>query len=167
MKKLLVFILAGMFVLSACGGMAGGEGIEAHDYWARTGMMGGNSAAYMMLHNHGGTDDAVIGASSDVADAVELHLSQMGDDGVMQMIQQETFDLPAGGELELKPGSYHIMLIGLKQDLAVGDEITITLDLQNGEDITLTIPVKDAAGMGGSGMDGESEHMHGMATPTP
>ena len=66
-------------------------------------MMGGNSAAYMMLHNHGDEADAVVSASSDIADAVELHLSQMSADGVMQMIQQEKLDLPAGGELELKP----------------------------------------------------------------
>lgn len=156
MKKLLVFILAGMFVLSACGGMSGGEGIEAHNFWARPGMMDGNSAAYMMVKNFTDADDAVIGASSDVANAVELHLSQMGEDGTMQMIQQEMFDLPARGGIELKPGSYHIMLIGLKQELKVGDEFTLTLHFQNHEDLTLTIPVKDAADMGGSGMDGHN-----------
>ena len=158
MKRTLILILAGMLVLSACG--AGGEGVEVHEPWARAAMMGGNSAAYMTIHNYMDTDDAVIGASSDVAEAVELHLSQMDADGVMQMMQQEKFDLPAGGELELKPGSYHIMLIGLKQDLMAGDEINITLHFQNSEDLTLTVPVQDAADMGGSGMDGEMEHDH-------
>ena len=146
------------------------EGVEAHDYWARSGMMGGNSAAYMMLHNHGDEADAVVSASSDIADAVELHLSQMSADGVMQMIQQEKLDLPAGGELELKPGSYHVMLIGLKKDLKAGDEITLTLHFQNSEDVTLTIPVMDAENMGGEmnmGEDHGSMNMDGMKTPTP
>jgi copper(I)-binding protein len=47
-----------------------------------------------------------------------------------------------------------VMLIGLKQDLKAGDKISLTLQFGNHEDITLTIPVMDAEGMGGSGMDG-------------
>lgn len=168
MKKIFAFVLAGALLLSACGGgMAdGGDGVEAHDYWARSAMAGGNSAAYMLIHNHGGEADALISASSDVAEAVELHLSQMGADGTMAMIQQEKIDVPADGEVELKPGSYHVMLIGLKQDLMAGSEITLTLTFEHAGEVTLTVPVKDAADMGGSGMDGEEGHMHGME-PTP
>ena len=95
----------------------------------------------------------MVGASSDIAASVEIHLSEMNADGVMQMIPQESIALPADGELELKPGSYHIMIIGLKQDLNVGDEITILLHFKKHEDISLTIPVLDAETMGGSGMD--------------
>jgi hypothetical protein len=174
MKKIYAFVLAGALLLSACGGgMAGGEhedgeGVEAHDYWARAAMAGGNSAAYMLLHNHGAEDDALISASSDISEAVELHLSQMKADGTMEMVQQEKIDLPADGEVELKPGSYHVMFIGLKQDLMAGSEITLTLTFEKAGEITLTIPVKDAAEMGGSSMDGNGGHMQGMdATPTP
>ncbi len=156
MKKVLMLFLVGILFLSACGsadaGHENGEGVEAHDYWARTGLKDGNSAAYMLLHNHTTEDDALVGASSDVAAAVEIHLSQMNADGVMQMIRQESITLPADGELELKPGSYHVMIIGLKQDLKVGDEITITLHFQNHEDILLTIPVMETP-MDGAGMD--------------
>lgn len=161
MKKIFLFVLAGMLLLSACGSSAdmgheAGEGVEAHDYWARAALKDGTSAAYMLLHNHGTEDDALIGASSDVAAAVEIHLSKMKDDGTMEMIKQESIALPADGEVELKPGSYHVMLIGLVKDLNVGDEITITLDFEHAEDITLTIPVMEAADMGGSGMDGHN-----------
>ncbi len=160
MKRILMFVLAGMLLLNACGpadmGTENGEGVEAHDFWARAALKDGNSAAYMLLHNHSTEDDALIGASSDVATAVEVHLSKMKDDGTMEMIKQESVALPADGEVELKPGSYHIMLIGLVKDLNVGDEITVTLDFENAEDVTLTIPVMEAADMGGSGMDGHN-----------
>lgn len=171
MKKIFAFVLAGALLLSACGGgmtqdgHEGGDGVEAHDYWARSAMAGGNSAAYMLIHNHGGEADALISASSDVAEAVELHLSQMGADGTMAMIQQEKIDVPADGEVELKPGSYHVMLIGLKQDLMVGSEITLTLTFEHAGEVTLTVPVKDAADMGGSNMEG-MDGMHNME-PTP
>lgn len=153
MKKIFVFVLAGILLLSACGAPKS-DAIEAGNYWARSGLKDGNSAAYLLLTNGTTQDDELIGVSSDVAVAAEIHLSQMGADGIMQMIPQESVALPADGELELKPGSYHIMLIGLVKDLNVGDEITLTLHFQNHEDIILIIPVQDAANMGGSGMDG-------------
>jgi copper(I)-binding protein len=155
MKQILILIFAGTLLLSACGA-AGKEGtdIEAHDYWARTALKDGNSAAYMLLHNHTANDNAVVGVSSDVATATEIHLSQITADGTMEMIKQESVVLPADGEVEFKPGSYHVMLIGLKQDLKAGDEFTLTLHFKNHEDITLTVPVLEASNMGGSGMDG-------------
>lgn len=156
MKKGFVLILAGILFLSACAPK--GEGVQTEGYWMRSGLKDGNSAAYMMLTNYTDQDVALIGASSDVAAAVEIHLSSMGADGTMKMEQQESVAIPAGKALELKPGSYHIMFIGLTKDLAVGDEVTLTLHFDGYDDMTLTVPVQDAAEMGGSGMDG----MQGM-----
>lgn len=156
MKRILMLVLAGMLFLSACGAkQVMGTDIEAHDYWARAALKDGNGAAYMLLNNGTQTDDEMVGVSCDIATAAEIHLSQMKADGTMEMIPQEFVALPAGGQLELKPGSYHVMLIGLKQDLKTGDKITLTLHFKNHTDITLTVPVQDAANMGGSGMDGQ------------
>ena len=152
MKRILMLVLAGMLFLSACGPK--GTGVEVQHYWARAALKDGNGAAYMLLHNYTETDDELVGVSSDVATAAEMHLSQMSADGVMQMIPQESVALPMNVDVELKPGSYHIMLIGLKRDLKVGDEITLILHFKNHEDIMLTVPVKEAENMGGSGMDG-------------
>jgi periplasmic copper chaperone A len=155
MKRILILALAGTLFLSACGA-TGKEGtdIEAHDYWARAALKDGNSAAYLLLHNHSANDDAVIGVSSDAANATEIHLSRITADGTMEMVKQESVALPADGEVEFKPGSYHVMLIGLKQDLKAGEEITLTLHFKNHEDIMLTVPVLEASNMGGSGIDG-------------
>jgi copper(I)-binding protein len=155
MKKIMMLVLAGMLFLSACGAN-GNEGtdIEAYDYWARAALKDGNAAAYMLLRNHSANDDALMSVSSDVAAATEIHLSQTTADGTMEMIKQESIALPVDSEVEFKPGSYHVMLIGLKQDLKAGDEITLTLHFKNHEDITLTVPVLEASNMGGSGMDG-------------
>lgn len=152
MKRVFAVLFAGMLLLSACGPK--GEGVQAEKFWMRTGLKDGNSAAYMMLTNFTDQDVALIGASSDVASAVEIHLSSMDADGTMKMEQQESVAIPAGAALELKPGSYHVMFIGLNEDLAVGDEVTLTLHFDGYDDVTLTVPVQDAEEMGGSGMDG-------------
>jgi len=153
MKRRLMFVLAGTLLLSACGAPKSNS-IEVSNYWVRSALSGGNSAAYMLLTNDTGQADQLIGASSDAATAVEIHLSQMSTDGVMQMIHQQSVAIGSGAELELKPGSYHMMLIGLKQDLNVGDHITLTIHFNNHADITLTVPVQDTADMDGSGPDG-------------
>ena len=153
MKKLLLMLVFVTLLVTACGSNMPNE-IAAKDFWVRSGMKDGNSAAYMLIQNGTDQDDELIGVSSDAAQAVELHLSQMKADGTMEMIQQQSIAIPAGKALELKPGSYHVMLIGLTQDLKAGDEISLTLKFKNRADLTLTVPVKDAEGMGGGGMDG-------------
>lgn len=154
MKKGFALILAGILFLSACASK--GEGLQAEGYWMRSGLKDGNSAAYMMLTNFTDQDVALIGASSDAAAAVEIHLSSMGADGIMKMEQQRSVAIPTGEILELKPGSYHVMFIGLTGDLTVGDEVTLTLHFEGYDDLTLNLPVQDAADMGGSGMDGHN-----------
>ena len=152
MKKILLVMLVGT-LLGAC--VTSNE-MEAREYWARAASKDGNTAAYMILQNHTAVDDELIQASSDSARAVEIHESRLGDDGVMQMIPQNSVSIAVGTAVEFKPGGLHIMLIGLKQDLAAGQEITVVLHFKNHDDITLTVPVKDATDMGGSGMDGQT-----------
>lgn len=142
MKRILIFVLLFVMMLSACAPAA--TDIEASEVWARTGMAGGNSAVYMMLVNGTSADDELLSASSEVAEAVELHESKMGANGEMQMIPQASVPLAAGAKVEFKPGGLHVMLIGLKQDLKAGDEIEVTLHFKNHADITLKVIVKEA-----------------------
>ena len=142
MKRILIFVLLSVMLLSACAPAA--KDVEASDVWARTGMAGGNSAVYMMLVNGTSADDELLSASSDVAEAVELHESKMGANGEMQMIPQASILLAAGAKVEFKPGGLHVMLIGLKQELKVGDEFELTLHFKNHANITLKVIVKEA-----------------------
>jgi len=142
MKRVLMLVALGTLLLGACAPTA--KDIEASEVWARTGMAGGNSAVYMMLVNGRSADDELLSASSDVAEAVELHESKMGANGEMQMIPQASISLEAGTKVEFKPGGLHVMLIGLKQDLKAGDEFELTLHFKDHADITLKVIVKEA-----------------------
>jgi hypothetical protein len=141
MKNIFFLVIAGIFILSACGAEGG---IEIQNAWARPATQGGNGAVYFLIRNQSSNADEITGAASDAAETAELHKSMMVGD-VMQMQKQESVPLEARAEVEFKPGGLHIMLINLKQDLQVNDEIEVVLHFKNSDDITLKVPVKDKA----------------------
>ena len=68
------------------------------------------------------------------------------DGGVMKMGAVPSLELPAGQAVELKPGGYHVMLMGLKQQLKAGDSVPLTLTVEGKggqkETVQVTAPVK-------------------------
>lgn len=101
-----------------------------------------NSAAFMTLVNTADVDHSVVSASSPVAATVELH-THINDNGVMKMRQVPQIDVPSKGRTELKPGGLHVMLIGLKQDMKVGETAQITLNFEDGSSTTVDAPVQE------------------------
>jgi periplasmic copper chaperone A len=104
-------------------------------------MTAGNGAAYVTISNHGSEADALLSASADVATTAELHAT-VEQDGKMVMRPLPKFDVPASGRLEMKPGSYHIMLLGLKQDLKPGETLNVGLSFEKAGQMSVEAPVK-------------------------
>ncbi len=101
-----------------------------------------NSAAYMTIRNTGDSADRLVRAESTVAERTELHEHRM-DEGVMRMRPIEGgIALPAGQSVALKPGGFHIMLLGLTGDLAAGDTFNLTLTFQTAGTITIPVSVR-------------------------
>lgn len=122
--------------------IASKDGIALSDPWARVGMSGDNSAAYMYITNASG-DDTLISASSAVAKTIELHTVIKGDNGMMQMRPVEGgIPVPAQGNQSLKPGGFHVMLIGLNNDLKKGDTFEVELTFANAGTIPVTVEVR-------------------------
>jgi copper(I)-binding protein len=138
-KQILILVLAGALSFSACGG---DKGIEVREAWVRPAAQGENGAVYFVIHNLDPNADTLTGVSSDVADAAEMHESKMSGD-VMQMQQLDSVPIERSAEIKFEPGGLHLMLVGLKRDLKVGEEIDITLHFKNFEDIKVTVPVSD------------------------
>lgn len=115
-------------------------------------------AAFMTVTIDAGSDK-LIGASSPVADKVELHTHLM-QDGVARMRPVEGgIDVTAGTPTELKPGGQHIMLIGLKAPLKQGDSFPVTLKFEKAGDVLVTVPVQGPGAMGP--MQGHDHGGHG------
>jgi periplasmic copper chaperone A len=137
--RFLVVFSALAAILLACAPADGH--LQVSDTWARPGLAGGNSAVYFVIHNETAGTDTLLSASSDVAGAVELHMTSM-QNGNMQMMHQQEVPLPTG-KTEFKPGGLHVMLIGLNQDLNPGDMFSLTLDFATAGVIPLEVTVSE------------------------
>ena len=140
MNRLLILVLA--LALAACAPAAPGL-LHVQDAWARPMMAGANGGAFFTIVNPEAEPDRLLGASSDVASAVELHRTSM-QDGVMQMAPQEFVDVPAEGELLFAPGGLHVMLIGLTRELKAGETFWLTLHFERAGDLSVEVTVGDA-----------------------
>ena len=103
--------------------------------------MGSTSAVYLTVVNKSDVPDALVAASCDVANTVELHETQMKGN-VVRMVPVTRIGVPAKGRAELKPGGFHLMLIGLKRDLKPGDVIKMTLRFEKNGKKELTVKVR-------------------------
>lgn len=100
-----------------------------------------NSAAFLTLTNQQDKSIKLVAASSDIAERVELH-NHIHEDGVMKMRQVEAITIPAKASTRLQPGGYHVMFLGLKEQLNLEQEVKFNLYFDNGDELTITAPVK-------------------------
>lgn len=139
-------LLAGFFLAGS---------VHAHDYrigaieidhpYARSTAPGQrNGSAYLKLRNGGTSRDRLVAVSSPAAASVEVHTMRMDGD-VMRMRELEGVELAAGAAIEMKPGAEHLMLIGLKQPLKVGESIEMTLEFEKAGRQTVQVRIEAAA----------------------
>lgn len=145
---MLVLGIIAVLVLAGCAGTrSAGPQIEVKNVWARPTRagMGGKvtSAAYMVITNKGSEADRLVGAMSDVAEAVEVHQTIKEGDVMRMQPVEGGLEIPAGGSVELKPGGYHIMLIGVKRELKPGDRFSLVLEFQKSGRKVIQVEVKE------------------------
>ena len=102
--------------------------LDIADLWSRATPKGSSVAAgYMKIKNTGSTPDRLVSGSSDIASKFEVH-EMMMENGVAKMRPVKGgLEIKPGDTVELKPGSFHVMFVGLKAPLAAGDHIKATL----------------------------------------
>jgi periplasmic copper chaperone A len=146
MRRALVVsvVMLAALALAACGGSGGTTGgITVSDAWARPSpMMERAGAAYLVLQNNGAAEDRLLSVESDIAKAIELHETKESG-GMLEMSPVPNIPVPANGKAELKPGGFHIMLIGLTRELKVGDKVQLTLNFEKAGKIPVTAEVKE------------------------
>ena len=103
---------------------------------------GGTGGVFLTLVG-GAEADTLVGARSSAAARVEVHETYDGGDGLRGMREVEGgLAVPTGSTVELRPGSYHIMLIGLTRTLAEGDTLDLDLDMARAGAVPVRVPVR-------------------------
>lgn len=149
------FVIGAAFAALSALSAAAADPTVTGAYAFATPASGKAGAAYV---NITGSDsaDRLIGAASDIAKRVEIHEHQMTA-GVMKMRRVEGgIDLPTGGTIEMAPGGYHVMLMGLNQQLEAGQMFPVTLTFESGAEVVVDVMVKERSEAGHSGHSGHS-----------
>ncbi len=118
------------------------------------------TGAFMQLRAD--ADTRLVGAHSPVAAEAQIH-EMATVDNVMKMRQIDGLALKKGEQVELKPGGYHVMLLGLKQTLSVGQTVPLTLVFQGKDGKQFKREVKaPVQGLGAAAMPAMGASGHGM-----
>jgi copper(I)-binding protein len=147
-------ISAAALLLVALPLAARAQTVTVQQPWARaTAPHAQTGAAYATLIAD--IPDRLTGASSPVAATVQVH-ETIQDNGVMRMRPVAGgLALDPGKPAALAPGGYHLMMMGLKQQLKPGESFPLTLSFAHEPPVTVSVPVGPAGASAPSG-----GHMH-------
>lgn len=136
----IAYKIAGLAMAGLVSAGASAADLEVKDAWVR-GTVPAQKAtgAFMQLSSKGGI--TLVGVASPAANVVELHEMVM-DNNVMKMRAVPRLDVQPGKPVELKPGSYHVMLIDLKKPLSKGEVVPITLKIEGKDKKVENVEVK-------------------------
>ena len=110
----------------------------------------------MTIKNTG--TDRLTGASTAVAGKVEVHEMTM-DNGVMRMRPVAGgFEIKPGQTVELKPGGYHIMFVGMKEQLKTGEHFKATLEFAKAGKVDVDFTVEAVGATSASAPAHDSQH---------
>ncbi len=119
--------------------------IKISEAWARLPIgLSNNSAAYMKIYNITNDEITISLENSDIANRIELHNNIVDNAGVTKMIKVDLLTIPAFSDVELKPGGMHIMLLGIKKSLILGEVFDLKLKCKekgNKKETIVTVPV--------------------------
>lgn len=159
MSQSVLRVLSLAAALALAAGLAQAQNVEVKNAWVRASVPGQKATGGFMTLT-APEDLTLVGVRSPAAGTADVHEMKMEGD-VMRMRALPSLDLPAGKAVELKPGGHHLMLQDLKQPLAKGSTVAVTLLLKNAKgearQQTLQLPVASSA-PGAAAPAGHGEH---------
>ncbi len=139
-RFVLLLSVVALFLVSASAAVAGA--LSVSDPWIREAPSNAKAlAAYMTIVNASAAAVSLESASSPDFRMVEIHRTDMSH-GMAHMMKQPALRIEAGASVHLKPGDYHLMLMGPLRALRAGDAVSLRLVFDNGEALEVTAEVK-------------------------
>lgn len=147
-KSLLLFVVLGLAV--GCSDEIPTPGTEAAQVEVIDAVSHPSAGApvgvvYLRAINLGAREERLVGVSSSISEAAELH-ETVADGNMMRMIhRKEGFEFAPNTELTLAPGGKHIMLTGLAKKLEAGDSFVLDLVFERAGRVGVEVPVRPRA----------------------
>ena len=160
MKSVLLAAALALAVSSASAHEYKAGSLEIQHPWARATPKGATVAGgYMKITNKGTTPDRLVGGTNAASDKFEIHEMSM-DGSVMKMRPLPNgLEIKPGQTVELKPGSYHLMFVGLKQPFEKGKRVKGTLRFEKAGTVEVEYAVEAIGGSPGKDHDmGNMDH---------
>jgi hypothetical protein len=123
------------------------------------------AGGYMGISNAGDEADRLIGVETTVAKSAMLHKTEINADGVASMSHVDGIDIPANDTVVLESGGYHIMLMGLTQELTEGQMVPGVLIFEKAGRVEMEFAIDPPGGVDHSTMD-HSAMGHDATTET-
>ena len=119
--------------------------IEVADAYIMTN--GDVAGMFAEVSNDGEQAVRLTGGSAANVGMVQIH--EYIKEGTKEVMKEVPggLEVPAGGTVELMPGSYHVMLMNVTADWQPGDEVMVTLDFDNGAQVQVEAEVQQREGM--------------------
>lgn len=142
MQRLSIALCAALAAAPALGCETVTQGdISVQNPWSRATVGAARPGVfYVRIANAGPADDALVGIATPAAGMPMLHETVVTD-GVAAMPHAMAVPVPAGQTVDLAPGGYHGMLMGLTAALREGDSFPLTLTFRRAGDVTVTVRV--------------------------
>ena len=154
-----LLLLQLLFGSQALAQLSGQNSIVVERPWARATPAGAKTGAvYMTVINNGAAPDRLLGATTPVADKVQIH-KVSDENGVSSMRELSALDIAPGSRATFRPGDIHAMLVGLKQPLKEGQTISLTLEFEKAGKIDVAAAVAKVGALQGVDM-GTMNHGH-------
>ncbi|MFA0928335.1 copper chaperone PCu(A)C [Pseudomonas syringae pv. tagetis] len=130
------------------------------DAWVRA-TVPGQPATGAFMRITSTVDGKLVDVASPVAKTVQIHQMSMKGD-VMSMQRVESVDLPAGKPVVFDSNGYHVMFMGLAAQVKEGDQVPLTLTVENAtggkESVQVTAVARSLTGDDHSGHGDHSGH---------
>jgi copper(I)-binding protein len=111
------------------------------------------AGGYLVIRNTGSSPDRLVGGTAAFSERVEIHEMAMDGDVMKMRPVAGGLEIPAGGEVVLKPGSFHVMFIGLTRGLEEGTEEEGTLVFEKAGTVEVEWTVEAMGAKDHGGMD--------------
>jgi copper(I)-binding protein len=128
--------------------------------WARATPKGASvGGGYMTITNTGTAPERLVGGSTEISKSFEVHEMKM-EGGVMKMRELAGgLEIKRGQTVTLDPSGYHVMFVGLKDQLKQGGHFKATLDFAKAGKVDVDFTVE---GIGAKAPSGDMPGMGGM-----